>query len=124
MTENMTIHELYVISLSLTPTDKWKAARSFTSASTSTTEGLLTVLAMIALIIAIILLFWVFAKYRRSEDRLNLKVTELTINNVKLRQENNKLTAANEKLRQENAELYRNQVEALENIINVETPAK
>ncbi len=50
--------------------------------------------------------------------------TELTVKNVKLQQENNKLTATNEKLQQENAELYRKQVEALENIISTETPAK
>lgn len=121
MTESMTMQELYVISLSLTPNEKWKAAGSFSTASSA--MGSLTVFAMIALIIAVILLFWVFAKYRRSEHCLNLKITELTINNVKLRQKNNKLTAANEKLQQENTELSRKKIEALENIINTETPA-
>ena len=123
ITESMTIQGLYVISLALTPTEKWKAARgSFDTASAA--EGWLTVLAVVALIISVVLLFWVFAKYRRSEHCLNLKITELTITNVKLRQENNELTAANEKLRQENAELFRKQVEVLENIIDAETPRK
>jgi len=116
----MTLHELYIISLSLTPAQKWRAARSFTSASTH--EGLFTVLAMIALITAIILLFWVFAKYRRSEHDLNIKITELTINNTKLRQENKQLTATNEKLQQENAELSREKIDALKNIIGTEAP--
>ena len=49
-------------------------------------------------------------------------IIELTITNVKLRQENAELTAKNEKLRQENAELYRKQVEVLENIEHEETP--
>jgi len=118
----MTLFELYVTSLSLTSTDKWRAAGSFTSNSTH--EGLFTVLAVIALIIAVILLFWVFARYRRSEHYLNLKIAELTVNNIKLRQEKNELTAANEKLQQENTELSQKKIEALENIINAETPTK
>ena len=122
ITESMTIQGLCVASLSLTPTEKWRSAGSFNAASSA--EGLLTVLAVIALIVAVILLFWVFARYRRSEHYLNLKVTELTVNNVKLRQENNELTTANEKLQQENTELSRKKIEALENIINAETPTK
>ena len=123
ITESMTIQGLHVIFLALTPDERWKAARgSFDT--TSAAEPWLAALAVIALIISLILLFWVFAKYRRSEYCLNLKNTELTITNVKLRQENDELTATNEKLRQENAELYRKQVEVRENIIDVETPRK
>ncbi len=121
ITENMIIQGLYFISLSLSPNEKWKAAGSLSSGSSR--DGFFTVFAVIALIAAVILLFWVFARYKRSEHNLNLKVTELTVKNVKLQQENNKLTAANEKLQQENAELYRKQVEALENMISTETPA-
>ncbi|MHC4487259.1 MAG: hypothetical protein ACYS4T_19010 [Planctomycetota bacterium] len=141
ITESMTIQGLHVIFLALTPDERWGAARgSFDTAST--TEGWLTVLAVAALIIAVGLLFWVFAKHRRSERCLNIKITELTITNVKLRQENNQkiseltatnvklrqenneLTATNEKLRQENTELYQKQVEVLENIVDVEIPKK
>jgi len=121
ITESMTLQGLYVIYLSLTANEKWKAAGSFRS--DSPIEGLFTILAVIALIAAVILLFWVFSRYKRTEHSLNLKVTELTVKNVKLQQENNKLTAANEELHQENAELYRKQVEALENIIT-EMPTK
>jgi cyanate permease len=121
ITENMIMQGLYTISLSLTSNEKWKAAGSFRSESP--VEGLFTILAVMALIAAVILLFWVFSRYKRTEHALNIKVTELTVKNVKLQQENNKLTAANEELRQENAELYRKQVEALENIIT-ETPTK
>jgi Tfp pilus assembly protein PilN len=122
ITESIILQELYVTSLSLTSTEKWRAAGSFTS--TSTHEGLFTVLAVIALIVAVILLFWVFTRYRRSEHELNLKIAELTVNNIKLRQEKNELTAANEKLQQENTELSRKKIEALENIINAEAPTK
>jgi cell division protein FtsB len=121
ITENMVMQGLYTTSLLLTANQKWNAAGSFRSESP--VEGFFTVLAVMALIAAVILLFWVFSRYKRSEHALNLKVTELTVKNVKLQQENNKLTAANEELQQENAELYRKQVEALENIIT-ETPTK
>ena len=131
ITESMTIQGLHVIFLALTPDgERWKAAKdsfaeTFGSRDTaSSAEGWLTVLAAVALIISVILLFWVFTKYRRSEHCLNLKITELTITNVKQRQENDKLTATNETLRQENAELYRKQVEVMKNIIDAETPRK
>ena len=120
--ENMTSQMLYVISLSLTANEKWKAAGSFTSSSK--VEGLFTVLAMIALIIAIVLMFWVFSRNKRSELNLNIKNTELTVNNVKLQQENNELTTTNEKLQQENAELSREKIEILENRITTETVTK
>ncbi len=120
--ENMTSKMLYVISLSLTANEKWKAAGSFTSSSK--VEGLFTLLAMIALIIAIMLLLWVFARNKRSENELNLKNTELTVNMIKLRQENNELKTANEKLQQENAELSREKIEALESRVNTETATK
>lgn len=124
ITESITIQGLHVISLALTPIKRWEAARGSFIGASFAAETWLTVLAMVALIISVVLLFCVFAKYRRSEHRLNLKITELTIANVKLRQENDELTTTNEKLRQENAELYRKQVEVLENIINAETPSK
>ena len=117
ITESITIQGLHVISLAITQSEAWEAAgRQFDTDSSSI--GLLTGFAVLALITSVVLLFWVFAKYRRSEHHLNLKITELTIANVKLRQENAELTTTNEKLRQENAELYRKQVEVLENIIN------
>jgi len=106
--------------LALTPTERWNAARG-PFGTISTSEAWLTVFAVVALIISVILLFRVFAKYRRSENYLNQKITELTIANVKLRRENTELAATNEKLRQENAELYRKQVEVLENVIDAET---
>jgi len=123
ITESITIQGLHVISLALTPIGRWEAARRPFSTG-SAAEWVLTVFAVVALIISVILLFWVFAKYRRSEHRLNLKISELTVTNIKQRQENDELTATNEKLRQENAELYRKQVEVLENIIGAETPSK
>ena len=96
--ENMTSQMLYVISVSLTPTEKLRATGFFTSSST--VEGLFTVLAMIALIIAIVLLFWMFSKYRCAEHELNIKITGLSINNIKLREEIKQLTTTNEKLQQ------------------------
>jgi cell division protein FtsB len=122
ITESMTIQGLYVISLSLTPAEKWKAAGSFGAASSA--ADFFTILAIISLITAVALLFWVFTKYKLTQHSLELKVRELAIKNVRLRQENNKLAATNEELHQENVELYQKQVEALENMINTETPAK
>ena len=123
MTENMAIQELCIFILSLTSRERLKAAGSFSKNSSS--DALFTVFAIVALLAAVILLFWVFTKYKRTEHALNLKITELTVKNVKLRQENTELTASNEKLQEENAELYRKQVEALENMINTneENPA-
>ena len=100
----MAVEGLYVISLALSATEKWKAAGSPFSRS-SKAEGWLTVLAVVALIISEILLFWVFSKYKRSEQQLNQKITDLTVTNVKLKQEKDKSNAANEKLQQEIAEL-------------------
>jgi hypothetical protein len=118
ITESITIQGLHLIALSLTANEKWKAAGSFTSGSS--VEGVCTVLAMIALITSIVLLFWMFSKYRRIEHDLNIKVTGLSVNNVKLRQEVKQLTATNEKLQQENAVLSREKIEALESRVNTE----
>ena len=116
--ENMTSQMLYVTSLSLTANENRNAAGWFTSISSI--EGLFTVLAMIALIAAIILLFWVFSKYRDAENELNIKVTGLSVNNLKLRQEIKKLTTANEKLQMENAELSRENIVTLQSRVNAE----
>lgn len=101
---SMAVEGLYIISLALSATEKWKAAGS-PFKTDSKTEGLLTALAVVALIISEILLFWVFSKYKRSEQQLNQKLTDSTVTNVKLRQENDKSIAATEKLQQELAEL-------------------
>jgi cell division protein FtsB len=102
--ESMAVEGLYIISLALSAIEKWKAAGSPFNTG-SKTEGLLTALAVAALIISEILLFWVFSKYKRSEQQLNQKLTDLTVTNVKLRQENDKSIAATEKMQQELAEL-------------------
>ena len=72
-------------------------------------EPILTVFAIVALIISVILLFWVFAKHERYEHSLNLKLIDLTIANDKLR---------------ETVELNQERVEALENIIDGEQSRK
>ena len=114
--ETITSKMLYVNSLSSIPNEKWNASGWFTSISS--VEGLFTVLAMIALITAIILLFWVFSKYRHAENELNIKITGLSVNNLKLRQEIKELTATNEKLQQENAELSRENIVSLQSRVN------
>lgn len=102
--ESMAVEGLYVISLALSATEKWEAAGSSFNTG-SKTEGWITGLAVVALIISGTLLFWVFSKYRRSEQQLNQKITDLTVANVKLRQEKGKSTAANANMQQELAEL-------------------
>ena len=120
--ESMAIKGLYVVSLSLTPTDRWQAAGSLFAGTSA--DRFFTILAIISLITAVTLLFWVFAKYKLTQHGLELKIRELAIKNVRLRQENNKLAATNKELQQENVELYQKQVEALENLINSETATK
>ena len=124
ITESITIQGLHVIFLAVTRFEQWKAARGPLNTNSSG-EVWLTVFAVVALIISVVLLFWVFAKHKQSEHRLNLQITELiitneklgqqnnelTVTNAKLGQQNNELTVTNEKQRQEMAELYRKQVE-------------
>ena len=105
ITENMTIQGLHVISLAITPIERWGVARGpFNTASAAEVRLMvtLTVFAVVVLIISVILLFWARAKYRHIAE----------------------LTVTNDKLRQEIAELNRGQVEVLENIIDAEPPRK
>ena len=102
--ESMAFEGLYTIFLALSANEKWKAAAT-PFGSGSTTDVLLTGFAVAALLVSEILLFWVFSKYRCSEQQLNQKLTDLTVTNVKQRQENEKTTAANKKLEQELDEL-------------------
>ena len=106
ITENMTIQGLHVISLALTPIERWGVARrplnNIASAAEVRLMVTLTVFAVVVLIISVILLFWARAKYRHIAE----------------------LTVTNEKLRQEIAELNRGQVEVLEDIIDAEPPRK
>jgi hypothetical protein len=88
--ESTTIQLLQVIFLALKPTERWRAARHPFNAS-SAAEGWLTVFAMVALIIAVILMIWLTAKRRRSEDIIKRKIAELTTTNIKLQQEIDKL---------------------------------
>ena len=111
ITENIAIQDLYIFILSLTSGERLKAAGSF--GNNSSTDGVLTAFAMIALLAAVILLFWVFNKYKHTEHNLNIKIADITVKNVKLQQENTELTANLEKLQEENAELYRKKVEAV-----------
>lgn len=120
MIENMAVQELYILALTLTSRERLRAAGSFSSDNSSDT--LFTVFAIVCLLAAVTLLFWLFRKYKHTERSLNQKIADLTIKNVKMRQENTKLKEANEQLQEENtglhkenAELYK-KVEALQNI--------
>ena len=88
--ESTTIQLLQVIFLALKPTERWRAAKHPFNAS-SAAEGWLTIFAMVALIIAVILMIWLTAKRRRSEDIIKRKIAELTSVNIKLQQEIDKL---------------------------------
>ena len=109
ITENITIQGLHVISLAITPIERWEAAKRPFISTASAAETWLTVFGVFVLIISVILLFWVRAKYRH--------IAKLTATNEKLRQEN-------AKLRQEIAELNQEEIEVLENIIDAEPPRK
>jgi len=109
ITEYITIQGLNAISLALTPTGRWNAARRpFSTASTA--EGWLTAFAVVALIISVILVFWVISKRKDSERRLEQKIAKLTV--------------LNEKLQQEIARLKQEQIDLLKKIIDAEPPRK
>jgi signal transduction histidine kinase len=105
--ESMAVEGIYLISLALSSTERWQAARSSFNAG-SKAEGLLTALAVVALIISEILLFYIFSKNKRSEAQLNQRITDLTITNVELRQEKDKSNLTIEKLKKEVEELTSN----------------
>ena len=109
ITESITIQGLHVISLAITPIERWEAARRPFISTASAAETWLTVFGVVVLIISVILLFWVRATYRH--------IAKLTATNEKLRQEN-------AKLRQEITELKGEEVELLENIIDAKPPRK
>jgi len=69
ITESLTIQVLHIISLALTPIEQWEAAKRYFYTASSA-EVWLTVFAVVALIILVILLFWLSAKRRNSEHRL------------------------------------------------------
>ena len=82
VTESITIQGLYIISLALTPIERWESAKNphnIASAAETWLIVVLTVFAVLTIIVSAILLFWARAKYRHIA----------------------KLTAANENLRQE-----------------------
>ena len=99
--ESMTVEGLYAISLALSANEKWKAAGTGLN-SGSDAMGLLTLIAFVSLTI---LLFWLYSKYKRSEQQLNTKITDLTVTNAELRQENDQTNKADKKLEQKVAEL-------------------
>ena len=104
ITETMAIEGLYVLSLALTSTEKWQAAGSSLKTGLRA-EGLFIGFAVFALVVTEILLFYVFSKNKRSEEHLNQKINDLTVTNVKLRQEKEKTDEEIEKLKNENTEL-------------------
>jgi len=126
ITENIVIQDLYIFILSLTSGERMKAAGSFgEKSSTGSVDGILTAIAMLALVVAVILLFCVFNKYKQTEHNLNTKLADATVKNVKLRQENAQFKATIEQLQEENqnlqeekTQLYRKHVEYLENTKN------
>jgi uncharacterized membrane protein YqjE len=75
ITESTTITGLHITSLALTPIEQMEAAAT----AETRLMVVLTVFAMFTLIISVILLFWVRARYRQ--------IAQLTTTNEKLRQE-------------------------------------
>jgi len=86
MIESMTTYVLQVVLLALTPTERWAAARNPLNGS-SAVEGWLTGFAMAALIISLILVFFLSANHRRSLDSFKHKIDALTSEIKGLKQE-------------------------------------
>jgi hypothetical protein len=85
--------------LALTPGERWNAAGDPFQTGPSA-ETLFTIFAVIALIIAVVLLFYVIAKHKKTEALLEENIA--------------KLAAGNDRLRQQITEIGQAQVEALE----------
>ena len=75
ITESLTLKGLNIISLGLTPIEHMEAAAT----AETRLMMVLTVFAVLTLIVSVTLLFWVRARYRQ--------ITQLTVDNEKLRQE-------------------------------------
>jgi septal ring factor EnvC (AmiA/AmiB activator) len=93
-----------------------------------------TTFTVISLLICLAMpVFWIITKQKQPDHRLKKKIAELMATNKKLQQEvpNHRLkkkiaelTTINKKLQQEVEGLKREQIEILEDIIEVEPPAK
>jgi cell division protein FtsB len=77
---------------------------------------MLTAFAVFALALAVVLLFWVAAKRRRTEGNLKQNIADLTVSTFKLRQERDELAAANKELQKAIAGLSSKQAEIMENV--------
>jgi uncharacterized membrane protein (DUF106 family) len=74
--ESTTIQILHVVLLTLTPRERWSAAGQEFNAY-SAVEGWLTGFAMAALIISLILVFYLSANHKRSLDDFRQKIAGL-----------------------------------------------
>ncbi|MHC4204519.1 MAG: hypothetical protein ACYSTT_07690 [Planctomycetota bacterium] len=86
----MTIQVLHVVFLALTPMERWGAAGQ--EFGFSAVEGWLTGFAMAALIISLILVFFLSANHKRSLDSFRRQIDGITAANDELRQEIAKLS--------------------------------
>jgi hypothetical protein len=86
MIESMMTCVLQVVLLALTPSERWAAARHPFNGS-SAVEGWLTGFAMAALIISLILVFFLSANHKRSLDSFKRKIDGLTTETTGLKQE-------------------------------------
>lgn len=85
ITESMTTQLLHVVPSALTTTERWGAAgQQFDSYSA--VEGWLTGFAMAALIISLILVFFLSANHKRSLDGFRSRIDGLTAHIEELRQ--------------------------------------
>jgi len=85
MIESITIQMLQVVLLAVTQTKRWGASGQEFDAY-SAVEGWLTGFAMAALIISLILVFFLSAKHRRSLDSFRLQINGLTAHIEELKQ--------------------------------------
>ncbi len=105
---------LQVIFLALTPSERWNAASSPLHKSFAIGEWL-PVLAVIAQIVSLIVVFSLVSKKRRLEHHRKLEIARLVSAKEELQKTNDDLAATNEELRQEVFELtQRIPAEALE----------
>ena len=91
ITQSMTTQVLNHTILAPAQVEQWNMA-GYPFNSGSAAEAWLTGFAMIALIISVVLVFWVTIKHKRLEDHLNTEIAALKADNELLRKELSKHT--------------------------------
>ena len=99
--ESLTTHVLQGVFLALTPSERWSAARSPVDSSAFTTEHWLTLLAVLAQIVSLAVVFRLVVKKKRLEHKRKQEISRFSDTNEELRLKIDKLSQQVEALTSE-----------------------